>query len=304
MKPSSASIRRHVTRTLFVLALFFAVGGWWFISTKNVPPSSRQPAQQAEKPPGVFAAEPSWLQDFTRAPDGPVDATIWNPATPELPIYNDEEQVYTPRPQNLRVKDGLLVIEARKEQLAGKAYTSGRLDTKGRQQFLYGKIEAVMKFPEGKGTWPAFWMLSASGKYTAALKPAEADWAQPRFYMHDGELDIVEFVGSNPGRIESSAHTFAKSHTRDTRIPGNAKGFHAYAIEWTPQTVAFTVDGKAYHRLQKSSDNPNVWPFDQPMYLILNLAMGGRMGGEIDARNRSSWQLQVKQVAYYHYIGK
>jgi len=302
MKLSSASIRRHATRALVALALIIAIGGWWFVSTRNVPSTDQKPAQTADQIPSVFSKTPSWLQDFSKASDGTVDATLWNAATPELPIYNDEEQVYTNRSQNVRIKNGLLVLEARKESFAGKRYTSGRLDTKGRQQFLYGKIEATMKLPQGKGTWPALWMLSATGKYTAAFNPTEADWEQPRFYMHDGELDIMEFIGAEPKRVESSAHTFKKSDTKSTAISGD--GFHTFGLEWTPDSVTFTVDGKAYHTLQKPSDTPDEWPFDQPMYLIVNLAMGGRMGGEIDAKNRSSWQLQVKQIAYYRYIGK
>jgi beta-glucanase (GH16 family) len=301
MRPIPTPIRYHAIRILLVLGLLAALGGWWYVSTQTVPPSPQRTKIVEE--PSLFATKPSWSQDFTKLRDGPVDTTLWNPATPETPIYNEEEQVYTDRQKNVRIANGRLVLEAHAEDLAGKHFTSGRLDTKGRQNFLYGKLEATMRFPEGKGTWPAFWMLSATGKYTAAFNPTEADWEQPRFYMHDGELDIVEYIGSKPKTVESSAHTFKKSDTKSAPIPGDHKGFHTYAIEWTPTSVNFTIDGKSYHQLNKPSDDPAEWPFDQPMYAILNLAMGGRMGGEIDTKHRS-WQLQIKQVAYYPYLGR
>jgi beta-glucanase (GH16 family) len=300
MRPIPAHIRYHAIRTLVVLGLLVALGGWWYVSTRAVPSSTKH-TEVATKP-SVFAVKPSWSQDFTKLRSGPIDTTLWNPATPETPVYNDEEQVYTDRQKNVRIANGKLILEAHAEDFAGKHYTSGRLDTKNRQNFLYGKLEAIIRFPDGRGTWPAFWMLSATGKYTAAFNPTEAEWEQPRFYMHDGELDVVEYIGSKPKTAESSAHTFKKSDTKSTTIPGNPKDFHIYAIEWTPASVNFTIDGKSYHELKKPTDNPDDWPFDQPMYAILNLAMGGRMGGDIDTKHHS-WQLQIKQVAYYPYIG-
>jgi len=250
--------------------------------------------------PGPFAGTPTWIQDFSKVAG--IDAKQWNIATPTLPIYNNEAQVYTDRASNIRIKDNTLILEAHREDFEGKRYTSARIDTKGHTSFTFGKIEITMKFPKGAGTWPAAWMLSSDQTYTKRLNPTEEDWAKPRFYMYDGELDIVETSGAHPNTIESTAHTYSKSHQKETILPGDPSGFHTYAILWTPTALAFTVDGILYHSLPKTSAKFQDWPFDQPMYLILNLAMGGLMGGEID-NHHDTWQLEIKKIAYYPYTG-
>jgi len=288
---------RHRTKLILALAaliLLIAVGTYYILAR-------HQPAKKVA-PVALFSSQPSWRQDFTTAANGSVDPKIWNTATPNLPIYNNEQEVYTNRPQNVRIENGLLVLEAHAEQYAGKSYTSGRIDTNGLQSFLYGKIEATMKFPKGAGTWPAFWLLSSTNVYTKRLFPTDKDWANPRFYMHDGELDVAEQVGSNPDNIESTVHTFDKSDATSKAIPGDPNAFHTYTMSWTPNDLMFAVDGIVYHEYKKTSANPDKWPFDQPMYLILNLAMGGKMGGTIDAKTYQAWQLQVKDIAYFPYI--
>ncbi len=282
---------RITVSLLAILCLGFIVFGFVALSQNKPENSPRQ------KP---FVQNAEWVQDFSQQSGGAPDTDTWNIATPQTPIYNEESQTYTERPENLRIENGALTIEARKEKLGGRPYTSARLDTKGKKAFKYGKIEATVKLPVGQGTWPAIWLLSDSQTYTKRLAPTEKQWAEPRFYMHDGEIDIMEHVGADPRRIESTAHTFARSHQKSAVMSGDPTSFHTFGMEWTPDTLTFTVDGKAYHTLKKGSNNPDEWPFDQNMYLIINLAMGGRMGGEIDD-NHGPWKMYVKKIAYYPY---
>ncbi|HEX8763464.1 MAG TPA: family 16 glycosylhydrolase, partial [Candidatus Saccharimonadales bacterium] len=108
-------------------------------------------------------------------------------------------------------------------------------------------------------------------------------------------------VGADPRRVESSVHTYARSFQKSAVMNGNPTDYHRFGLEWTPETLTFTVDGNVYHTVKKASNNPDEWPFDQEMYLIINLAMGGRMGGEIDD-SHSLWTMQVKNIAYFPYI--
>jgi beta-glucanase (GH16 family) len=301
MNNSSLSHRHtYITVAAIAVLLVLASAGIVYISrtTAKIAPQHSVIQQEETQP---FAKEPSWKQDFSTT--DALDPSIWNVATPALPVYNNEAQVYTDRPQNVRIANRTLILEARKEAYDDAGYTSGRIDTHGLQSFTYGKIEATMRFPEGAGTWPAFWLLSASETYTKRRLPTAQDWDDPRFYMHDGELDFVEHVGSEPQRVESSVHTFAQSRSEGTDVATATKGFHTYSMLWTPQKISFTVDNKVYHQIKRVSNNSEMWPFDQPMYLIVNLAMGGKMGGEIDSQNRSSWQLLIKDIAYYPYNG-
>ena len=235
-------------------------------------------------------------------PDGQPDGGIWNFSTPETTTHNDEEQVYTSRSNNVRIENGRLILEAHREAYAGREYTSASIDTKNRFKLRYGKLEARMKMPKGAGTWPAFWMLANDQIYTGRLNPSDEDWQQERFYMRDGEIDIVEHTGTYPSLVESTTHSFLASDERSTSLPSATDTFHTYGVLWTPDNITFTIDGKGYHTVSKTSASSEQWPFDQYMYVILNLAMGGEMGGTIDAAS-SLWRLEVERVTYYRYTG-
>jgi beta-glucanase (GH16 family) len=188
--------------------------------------------------------------------------------------YNGELQYYGARPENVRVANGQLIIEARRETLnprqfpdyGGQAYTSGKVWTKGKASWTYGYYEIRAKLPCARGTWPAIWMMP------------EGQYAWP----DGGEIDIMEQVGSQPEVVHGTLHTALFVHTKGTqrgaelRVPGNCDAFHNYQLEWTPSTIRMGVDGRAYMKVR--NDQPGgagAWPFDHPFYLILNLAMGG-----------------------------
>lgn len=280
--------------------------------------SSRAPASKGE-----FTAEPEWRQDFTKMANGPVDTSVWHFDTnPEVPAYNDEAQGYSDSAEYVRIEDGNLVIQAKKQPFTypdgpSYQYTSGRIDTHASFTFTYGKIEATMKMPEGAGAWPAFWMLSANNPYTAAGR-----WNEAGFYAKDGELDVVEWYGHAPSMVEGTVHTYqtAKDEDNDGKRDADARhvkneqqvavadasgAFHTYGAEITPDKITWTVDGTSYHTFKKSSDNTDEWPFtaENRFYVILNLAMGGTGGGPIDDSKAAAWKLYVKDVAYFPYTG-
>lgn len=164
------------------------------------------------------------------------------------------------------VRGGKLRITALKEN--GKVY-SGRVYAKVKQGWTYGYIEASIKLPKGKGTWPAFWMMPVNFKSWPA----------------DGEIDIMEEVGYHPDYVSSSLHANAHVHSNGTQVTHEMKcegaegEFHTYAILWTAKNITTYVDGK----VQLSYDNRGLgrddWPYDDPFYVILNLAWGGSWGG-------------------------
>jgi beta-glucanase (GH16 family) len=187
-------------------------------------------------------------------------------------IANDEKQYYTSRRENARVEDGMLVIEARRERWMGYDYTSARLNTKGRAEFLYGKVEIRAKLPTGRGTWPALWMLGANID--------QAGWPAC------GEIDIMENVGFDPQTIVASVHTAAYNHMQGTHKNGTITvaapwaDFHVFAAEWHADRIDAFVDGQKYFTFRNEGTGSRTWPFDRPQFLILNLAIGGTWGGQ------------------------
>jgi beta-glucanase (GH16 family) len=185
---------------------------------------------------------------------------------------NNELQYYTDhQPSNARVQRGYLVIEARKEAMENNAYTSARLVTKGKGDWTYGHIDVRAKLPKGRGTWPAIWMLSSS---------------KPMKWPDDGELDIMEHVGYDPGVIHASAHTkkyFHKIGTQKTatiQVPDCSNGFHVYSLDWDAESVTMLVDQKPYFTFKNEHTGNDAWPFDKPFHLLLNIAVGGGWGGQ------------------------
>ena len=188
---------------------------------------------------------------------------------------NQEKQHYTARRmENARLEGSRLIIEARAETLpeaGGKAYTSARLVTRGRAAWTYGFIEVKAKLPCGRGTWPAIWMLPED--------PA-AKWPK------GGEIDIMEHVGFEPGKVHHSVHTGAFNFASGTQktagfaVPSACTAFHRYQLMWTPDFLVMGVDDEARFMFRKVAGGRDRWPFDKPMHLLLNIAVGGTWGGQ------------------------
>lgn len=203
-------------------------------------------------------------------------------------IRNQEAQFYTEgRRENARVEKGKLIIEAHRENWPNpnyvansrrwnesreKAeYTSASLTTYGKASWSHGKITVRAKLPGGKGTWPAIWMLGDNRR--------EVGWPKC------GEIDIMENVGFDPRVIHANIHTEKYNHAKKTNKGGKIeleapeRKFHVYSVEWDSSEMKFAVDGKVYFTYANEKTGTAAWPYDQPSYLILNLAIGGSWGG-------------------------
>ncbi|WP_281763351.1 glycoside hydrolase family 16 protein [Neptunitalea lumnitzerae] len=207
-----------------------------------------------------------WEEDFSGET---LNEKVWNfelgDGCPNICGWgNNERQLYTKN--NHELKDGMLVITAKKEDTL---YTSTRITTLGKKEFMYGYIEARAKLPVGQGIWPAFWMLGSN--------IAEKGWPLC------GEIDILEYVGKEPHKVFTSLHT-QDSHgetinTKKTTFENIEEGFHTYAIDWTKEKIAFYVDDRLVYTFQPEEKTEAVYPFNQPFYFIINMAIGGNFGG-------------------------
>ena len=205
--------------------------------------------------------------DYTGLPDN----NKWNYDTGGGGWGNNELQFYTKnRKENARVEGGHLIIEAHKEKWENREYTSARLITKGKGDWKYGRIEVKARIPSGLGTWPAIWMLGS----TTPLK-----------WPDDGELDIMEHVGYDQGKVHASVHCKKYNHvigtqkTAFTMVPDCSTAFHVYTVEWNADSVKMGIDDKEYFRFANDKTGYEAWPFDNKMHLLLNIAVGGNWGG-------------------------
>ncbi|MWC26895.1 carbohydrate binding domain-containing protein [Paenibacillus sp. MMS18-CY102] len=216
---------------------------------------------------------------------------------------NKEKQSYSKN--NIKVENGKLVIEARKETANGVPYTSGRLYTEPTFNKTYGKFEAKIKMPEGDGIWPAFWMVPTNSEYGV--------WAS------SGELDIMEARGRLPQEVAGTIH-FGKKWPNNKAEGGDyhfengesITGEHVYGVEWEPGEIRWYVDGKLYSRLNKwdstGENQPAKYaypaPFDKDFYMILNLAVGGTFDGDrIPPDSKIPAKMEVDYVRVYDKVG-
>lgn len=210
---------------------------------------------------------------------------------------NGEAQYYTDRPENARVENGLLVIEARQEKFEEKYYTSARLITQGLQSFQYGRIEARIKVPKGAGLWPAFWMLGSDFSRNPD-DPFDSNWPQV------GEVDIMEHVGREPDLVMGTAHgpgySGAGGLGRWNRQEYDiADDFHTYAVEWDETGISWYYDGEQYYTLTPEIVGDREWVFNKDFFLLLNLAVGGQLGGTIGLDTEFPANLYVDYVRVY-----
>lgn len=210
---------------------------------------------------------------------------------------NGEAQYYTDRPENARVENGLLVIEARFEKYEGKYYTSARLVTQDLQEFQYGRVEARIKVPPGTGLWPAFWMLGANF-YRNPDDPFDANWPQA------GEVDIMEYVGREPDLVFGTVHGpgyagaggFTRWNRQDFPI---ADEFHTYAIEWDETGITWFFDGQEFYTVTPDVVGDREWVFDKEFFMLLNVAIGGTFGGVVGLDTEFPANMYVDYVRVY-----
>lgn len=230
-----------------------------------------------------------WSDEFDKAN---VDLTKWGYEVNGDGGGNNELQYYTALPTNSFILDGKLIIKAIHENYQNKEYTSARLRSKDKGDWLYGRIEVRAKVPTGLGTWPAIWMLPTVDTY--------GSWPK------SGEIDIMEHVGYNPNIVHGSVHTFAYNHTINTQktatlpVPTATTDFHIYAIEWFEDHIDFYIDKNKYFTFNNENNGWPYWPFDKRFHLILNLAVGGNWGGAQGVNpNDFPAQMEVDYVRVY-----
>jgi len=237
--------------------------------------------------------ELTWREEF----DGPAgqapNAAVW---THDVGTGwgNQQLEFDTDRTENAALDgQGNLAIVARRESWQGSNYTSARIVTKGKVERKYGRIEARIQLPAGQGLWPAFWLLGANID--------QVGWPTC------GEIDVMEFRGQAPGVAIGSLHgpgySAGNSISSTLTLPegqGFDQGFHVFGIEWDEGLITWNVDGRVYHSVGRA-DLPAgaAWVFDQPFYVILNLAVGGNFVGPPNAATQFPATMLVDWVRVY-----
>ncbi|WP_223465580.1 glycoside hydrolase family 16 protein [Massilia soli] len=237
------------------------------------------------------APGPGWVLDWSDEFDGAaLDARTWVAETGGHGFGNNELQYYTARPENVRVSDGFLVIEARREKYENREYTSARIKTAGLKERTYGRYEARLKLPKGQGIWPAFWMLGSDIGSTG--------W--PR----SGEIDIMENIGKEPSTVHGTLHGPGYSGEHAYGKPSVLAGakyaddFHVFAVEWEPSEIRWYRDGQLYHTARPALVKGD-WVFEHPFFVLLNLAVGGYWPGYPDATTVLPQRMLVDYVRVY-----
>ncbi len=233
-----------------------------------------------------------WSDEFDQA--GSPDTSKWAYDIGGSGWGNNELQYYTDRPENARVENGSLIVEARKELFNGREYTSARLTTRSKADWLYGRVEVRAKLPTGVGSWPAIWMLPVGDSY------GDGGWPD------NGEIDIMEHVGFDQDRIHGTVHTEKYNHSKNNQkgnsltVAGASTAYHVYTIEWSPKRIEFFVDDTLYYIYHNENEGWISWPFDKSFRLILNVAVGGDWGGQQGVDDSSFPQvLEVDYVRVY-----
>lgn len=241
-----------------------------------------------------------WAEEFDEAA---LNEGVWN--YEEGFIRNKEDQYYTKKNDNVRVENGMLIIEARVSKVDNGQYipdsidwrknrklgyiTSGSINTKNKVNFSYGRIDIRAKLPEGVGAWPAVWLLGSNIDAVG--------------YPKCGEIDILEYYGKNPDFLTSNIH-FVKEGEKNSNliklnVPDIKSDFHLYSFERDETKLTFYYDGKKYSEIMMNKVAGDFSPFDKDMFILINFAYGGESGGEVNF-NKLPQKLYVDFIRYYN----
>jgi beta-glucanase (GH16 family) len=246
---------------------------------------------------GVCEEQPKWELVWSDEFEGKLlDQSKWEFVINGRGGGNNELQYY--RKENVRVENGMLIIEARKEKFNGpdgsRDYTSAKVRTKGKGDWTYARIEVRAKLPRGKGIWPAIWMMPTDNHY--------GNWP------NSGEIDIVELVGHEPDRVHGTLHYGDREKRRmekgeSYKLKGGtfADEFHVFGLEWEKGKISWSVDGQVYQTQSDwhTRDAAFPAPFDQRFHLILNVAVGGTWPGNPDGTTQFPAPMVVDWVRVY-----
>ena len=257
-------------------------------------PSTPTPTLTATADPNAW--DLVWADEFDQPNGSPPDSTKWNHQQGGSGWGNGELQHYTDTTENSFIQDGMLVIKANKEYMLGRDYTSARLTTQFKGDWTYGRFEIRARLPNTQGIWPAFWLLPSRGVYGSGTA--------------GGEIDIMEMIGSEPGRSYATLH-FGNppEHSSDSYDlsagTSFSDDFHVFALEWEPDEIRWYVDDHLFHSATdwftsaKKAAFPA--PFDQNFYLIINVAVGGTWPGKPDETSVFPQMMYVDYVRVYQH---
>jgi beta-glucanase (GH16 family) len=249
-----------------------------------------------------------WKQEFTGKSGTKPNSKIFSYDMGGGGWGNNEHQAYTDHNATLTGSGGLALklqrivvdqtdlYETCPIDTPGNAceFESARIQTKGKLNFMYGRLEARIKVPVGDGTWPAFWLLGSDISSNA--------------WPNCGEIDIMETKGSEPYTVHGTAHGpgysggdgIVNTKTLSSRL---GSGYHIYALDWTKNKMVWSIDGKVYHVVTPSIVGNHTYVFNKPMFMILNVAAGGWFAGDIDP-DLNSAQMTVDYIRYYSINGQ
>ena len=262
-----------------------------------------QEPKSSEKQPVVNEwDEEGWALVWNDEFDGPaLNLEKWSYEIGGHGWGNNELQYYSDDDSTAFIQDGKLVIRADLvPQGTGSSdnlryFSSARLRTSGKGDWRYGRIEVKAKLALGQGIWPAIWMLPTDWMY--------GGWPE------SGEIDIMEHVGYDPGRVHGSIHTGSYNHKINTQRGGSklldkiSSKFYVYAIEWYEDRIDFLIDDAKYFSFQNDGKNDfNTWPFNQRFHLLINIAVGGDWPGSPDETTQFPTEMEVEYVRVYEKI--
>jgi beta-glucanase (GH16 family) len=231
-----------------------------------------------------------WKDEFNGTA---LDLTSWGFDVGGSGWGNNELQYYTNnRPENIYLDNGKLVIQAKKEAFSGSAYTSSRILTKGKKEFTFGRIDIRAKLPVAKGIWPALWML---GK-----KIDQVNWPAC------GEIDIMELVGKEPNKVYGTLHWAGTTGSRvqygtNYTLPTGdfSQKFHVFSLIWEANSAEILMDDISYYKFDRTKVGSAAYPFNEPFFLIFNVAVGGDWPGSPDASTTFPQQMVVDYVRVF-----
>lgn len=257
-----------IRKNLLLIFIFMGLGIAFSCKKNNTgtpPPVVNPPGTVYE---WKFETTPAWIDEFNV--DGSPDASKWSYDIGGHGWGNNELQYYTDG-LNTSVNNGILKIIAKKEAYSGKDYTSARMISKNKGDWLYGRFEVKAKLPKGRGSWPAIWMLPTDWFY--------GNWP------NSGEIDIMEHVGYDQNRVHITIHTKALNHLLGTQKGANkiintaTDEFHVYRVDWASYGIRGYIDDEKIFEFMNQGAGSDYWPFDKRFHLILNIAVGGSWGG-------------------------
>lgn len=287
------------SRLFSFLILTFSLCG---CATPGIQSTTIPSQASATPPPPAPTVDPNswelvWADEFDQ-PDGSVpDPQKWNYQQGGAGWGNGELQHYTNAKENAFIQDGMLLIRANKEYMMGRDYTSARLTTQFKGDWTFGRVEIRAKLPNTQGIWPAFWMLPTRARYGGGAV--------------GGEIDIMEMVGSEPGRIYGTLHfgNPAERSSGSFDLPNAVTfddDFHIFAMEWESTEIRWYVDGTLFHAETEwfttgRKDARYPAPFDQDFYLLINVAVGGYWPGSPDETSVFPQTLFVDYVRVFQH---